>query len=154
MEKLYIKNINREKNDTLYSFILKCINHKKLYKSEGQFPKTYLNKECTIKECNTKFRSFEVILSISNSYFLNVTEKKVALILKKIMQETNMRFLFCTHANKWIFYKVYSWWKDSQLTDHPFLINYNSSINKVNEKGSGEYTFNQLLELMEEDIIK
>lgn len=148
---LYLKDVQREKKDTLYTFLKRCINPIGVlpYKSKGAFPTTYKNENYSDKECDSKFRSLEAIIEISKTYF-KVSDKHVAKVVKKIcLQDKTLALLFCKMANKWIFYEgIYSekYWKKDEDN---FTLNYDNSINKKDNKGKGKYTYNEIRELMD-----
>jgi hypothetical protein len=153
MKKIYFKTIKRQNRDTLYSFLSRCIdkteNHK--YKSYGRFPNSYSNEECTKGEhASTSFRSFDAIVQISKSYF-KVSDKQVAKAIKKILTKNRgvpdkeLGFLFCGTANRWVMHQNsgYCWFLNNE-----FVLNYSSSVNKKNYKGSGTYCMNDIISLM------
>lgn len=150
---LYLKDVKREDKDSLYTFLKRCIGPipNSSYKSIGGFPTTYTDKECTNKECSPKFRSLEVIIEISKAYF-RVSDKQVAKALKKLcVQDKILGLLLCKTANKWIFYNsknafsYVKWYAD----EDNFILDYNNSINKKDQRGVGKYTYNEIRELMD-----
>ena len=144
---LYLKTIKREPKDTLFTFLEKCLK-KKSFKSYGIFPKTYKDIECTKLEYPEAYRSFEVIVEISKTYF-KVSEKQVAKTIKKIIVKDENRklgFLLCLATNKWILHSITVYLQPEK--ENNFILKYSNSINRLDEKGKGKYNFNEIDKLM------
>ena len=147
--KLYVKEVKRVRNDTINSILIKLL---KKHRYSYSLNATYFDKDFTKLEYKAyAYRSFEVILKVLRSYFSNITEKKLAKELEKILIEdkTGCCFLFCNQANKWILHNSGSYWKRNE----DYSIDYNGRLKEEdlrNLKGDGEYTLNEILKLMKE----
>lgn len=143
--KLYVKNITREPNDTLYTFLYRVLNFDG---NNGNFGKaminaTYEDVEFTKLQCiSNKYRSFDEIVLISKTYF-KVSDKLVAKTIKKFLDKYNVSLVLCDTAKKWIFYYGLS-------SDYmKYCANYKESYKKTDKTGvNGKYSFNDIITLM------
>lgn len=78
---------------TLYEFLLSI-------KNSIYFCPTFLNKECTIKECHTARRSFNDLLKICKCYIPETTEADLA---KLVTDDTKFFTRLCGNIDKWVF---------------------------------------------------
>lgn len=64
------------------------------------FSETFIDEECSIKECHYARRSFNDILKICKCYFPETTEQDIA----KLITDENLFFTrLCGDINKWVF---------------------------------------------------
>lgn len=148
---MYIENLKRKKHETAFNFLIRIFNDFGNIKNLT-FPRTYDNIENFGKEnynCNKNYhRSFDDICLLLKTYYPNITDRKVAKILEKIINSRKLTgFLFCREIKKWVFYStIVEYWK---VHDN-YVMNYSNSIDKVNIKGDGKYCMNDILKLMKE----
>ena len=141
--KLYVKDVVREPNDTLYTFLYKVLHFDGNGFGKAIVNSTYFDPEFKELQCTTgKFRSFDDLVLISKTYF-RVSDKAIAKVLIKfINQYDNLGFVLCDSAKKWVFYYGIS-------TDYlMYCANYKESYNKTDQKGIGVYSFNDIITLM------
>lgn len=142
--KLYVKNITREPNDTLYTFLYRVLGF-----DDNGFGKccvntTYYDPELTKIQCNSnKYRSFDDIVLISKTYF-KISDKAVAKAIKKLLDDYNSAGLvLCDAIHKWVFYYGLN---KSEIFKYCTI--YNSSHNKTDNPGKGVYSFENIINLM------
>jgi hypothetical protein len=133
---IYIKNAKRLKNEKFNDFF------KRVFLSNFYYIRTYKDKECLITQCGPGcYRSFEDIVKIAQTYYPNITDKKVA---KSILEfEKSHSFLFCPLKQKWMLtnYKT--------NCDIPFLFNYDGCKDFTNRvTNHGRYSFDMIKELI------
>jgi hypothetical protein len=141
--KLYVKDVTREPNDTLYSFLYKVLKLNIKYE-RTEVNATYFDKELTNKQCNSgKHRSFDDIVLISKTYF-KVSDKLVAKTLKKFLDDESLflNFVLCDTAKKWVLYSGLS------STYVKYCANYQECYGKTDVKWEGVYSFEDILNLM------
>lgn len=148
--KLYVKDVVREPDETLYVFLHKVLQLGTLY--HKFFVKdTYFDSEFKILQCESgKCRSFDDIVLISKTYF-KVSDKVVAKVIKKILITYPISiFVLCNKSKNWIL--------NLNLIKSPtikYCTKYNNSDFKTNEHGNGKYSFDDIMTLMgltEEDV--
>jgi hypothetical protein len=149
--KLYVKDITREPNDTLYSFLYKVLHLDGDGWGRCAVNATYLDPEFKKQQCITnKYRSFDELVLISKTYF-RVSDKAVAKVIKKILDNFDYTSLvLCDTAEKWILY--YGLNKSKNIK---YCAKYNYSYNKTNDPLKGIYSFDDIIALMgltQEDI--
>lgn len=148
--KLYVKNVVREPNDTLYTFLYKVLHFDGNGFGKAIVNSTYFDPEFTKLQCiSNKYRSFDEIVLISKTYF-KVSDKTVAKTIKKFLDEYNTCFVLCDSAYKWVFYY------DLSCDFIKYCANYKEGYKKTNETGkNGKYSFDDIIILMgltKEDI--
>ena len=149
--KLYVKNVIREPNDTLYTFLYKVLHFGGNGFGKAVVNSTYFDPEFKKLQCTAgKFRSFDDLVLISKTYF-RVSDKAVAKVLKKFSDNHNyVNFVLCDSAHKWVFYYGLN-------SDYvKYCANYKEGYKKTNETGkNGKYSFDDIITLMgltKEDI--
>lgn len=91
--KLYVKDIVRKPNDTLYTFLRKVLRLDENYYKQGTTEATFLDSEFKNIQCiGNKNRSFDDLVLISKTYF-RVSDKAVAKAIVKLLNK-NDTFLF------------------------------------------------------------
>lgn len=148
MKKLYTK-IKKNRTDKVYDFILKNYN-------DYGFVDTFYDSECEQLECVLgKQRSLDAIYQICLSKFPNLTKDTYFKVIVKIIKtETTgglygrptCKLLFCDTAHRWVFYRIRSGYSIGNLHMDELVYNYQSSINKLQYKGSGEICCQDLLD--------
>lgn len=138
--KLYVKDIIREPNDTLYTFLCKFLNINKNFKFLTSIA-TYKDLEYKDLQCiEGKFRSFDDIVLVSKTYF-KVIDKTVAKTVIKILNNyPDTCLILCDSAKKWILYNNLS-----KHEDLKYCAKYNKSYNKLNDPYNGKYSYNDIL---------
>ena len=138
--KLYVLNENRLKKDTLYTFLYRVLNLNCPY-SKGYCNKTFTDAEFLETQCNSRsHRSFDDIVLISKTYF-KVSNKQVAkTLLKFLISDPELCFIFCDTANKWIFH-TYNY----KSKKYKYCGTYSESETKIKESGGGKYSFEDFL---------
>ena len=149
--KLYVKDVVREPNDTLYTFLYKVLHFDGNGFGKAIVNSTYFNPEFKELQCTAgKFRSFDDLVLISKTYF-RVSDKAVAKVLKKFSDNHNyVNFVLCDSAYKWVFY--YGLHKSNNIK---YCANYNKSYEKTDDPGVGIHSFDDIIKLMgltKEDI--
>ena len=141
--KLYVKNVIREPNDTLYTFLYKVLHFDGNGFGKAVVNDTYYDPELTKRQCiGGKFRSFDDLVLISKTYF-RVSDKAVAKVLKKFSDNHNyLNFVLCDSAHKWVFY----YGLGSNYIK--YCANYNKSYEKTDDPGVGIYSFDDIIKLM------
>ena len=145
--KLYVHNIVREPKDTLYTFlnrVLKLDNKINGYFTLGTVNATYLDSEFLKLQCMAgQHRSFDDIVSISKTYF-KVSNKAIAKVIKKLLDENDkLCFVLCDSAKKWVLNR------DLSKSDiFKYCARYNDSPAKTHEYLNGNYSFNDIINLM------
>ncbi len=141
--KLYVKNIVREPKDTLYIFLCKVLRLNDKYYLRTTVNSTYLDSEFKKLQCiSGKNRSFDDLVLISKTYF-KVSNKAIAKVIKRILDENKVLFVLCDSANKWIL--------NRNLTDSnniKYCAKYNKSDLKTDDCGMGDYSFDDIITLM------
>lgn len=93
---LYINNEKvLEHKDNLYNFV-------KQYYIE-QNPATYLSEDCNLKslQCSTgKYRSFQDMLWLCQTYFPDTTDKQLAVVWKNLYDEKIINVIWCYDIEK------------------------------------------------------
>jgi len=141
--KLYVKNITREPNDTLYTFLYKVLSFDGNGFGKGMVNATYEDLECTKLQCiSNKYRSFDEIVLISKTYF-KVSDKLVAKTIKKFLDKYNVILVLCDTAKKWVFY-----WGLNESDSIKYCARYNGSYNKTDQVGIGVHSFDDIITLM------
>ena len=149
--KLYVKDIVREPNDTLYTFLNKVLRLDNDYWNQSTTNATYLDPEFTKLQCmNGKNRSFDDLIFISKTYF-KVPDKSVAKAIKRIIDENkDLLFIICDNINKWVINRQLS---KSEI--FKYCGTYKKSDEKTDNPGVGKYSFDDIITLMgltKEDI--
>ena len=149
--KLYVKDVVREPNDTLYTFLYKVLHFDGNGFGKAIVNSTYFDPEFKELQCTAgKFRSFDDLVLISKTYF-RVSDKAVAKVLKKFSDNHNyVNFVLCDSAHKWVFY--YGLHKSNDIK---YCANYNKSYEKTDDPGVGIHSFDDIIKLMgltKEDI--
>lgn len=133
---IYIKDAKRKKNEKFNDFF------KRVFLLKFYNLSTFHNKECTEKQCRSGcYRSFEDIVKIAQTYYPNITDKKVAKSLLEFINDKS--FLFCPGQQKWMLTN------SKTNCDTPLLYNYNNCktfTNRVTNKG--KYSFDMIIELV------
>ena len=142
--KLYVKNVTREPEDTLYTFLYKVLNFDSNGFGKAIVNDTYYDPELTKRQCiRGKFRSFDEIVLISKTYF-RVSDKAVAKVIKIFLDDYNYSILvLCNTANKWILH--YGLNKSNSIK---YCANYNKSYEKTDDPGAGIHSFDDIITLM------
>lgn len=142
--KLYVKDITREPNDTLYTFLYKVLGFDGQGFCKAMVNATYEDPEFTKLQCiANKHRSFDEIVLISKTYF-RVSDKAVAKVIKRLLDDYEYaNLVLCDTAHKW----VLNWRLDS---DHlMYCANYKESYKKTHKTGkNGKYSFDDIITLM------
>ena len=150
--KLYVKDIIREPNDTLYTFLNKIFRLKGSFFEKYSVNSTYFDPEFKKLQCESKkYRSFDDLILISKTYF-KVSDKVVAkTILKFLKKEDNLLLVLCDSAKKWVL--NYGLTKSETIK---YCAQYNKSYLKTDDYGiNGDYSFDDIVTLMgltEEDV--
>lgn len=142
--KLYVKDIVKRPNDTLYKFLYRFLN----LTEKGTIQHlmghtTYLNPEFKQIQCNSgRYRSFDDLVLISKTYF-RVSDKAVAKVLIKILNKNNtFLFVLCDSAKKWVL---------NRNLFRSKIIKYCSTYNKcdlnTDNYSSGDYSFDDIIAL-------
>lgn len=141
--KLYVKNVIREPNDTLYTFLYKVLHFDGNGFGKAVVNDTYYDPELTKQQCiRGKYRSFDDLVLISKTYF-RVSDKAVAKVLKKFLDNHNyVNFVLCDSAHKWVFY----YGLGSNYIK--YCANYNKSYEKTDDPGVGIHSFDDIIKLM------
>ena len=142
--KLYVKNITREPNDTLYTFLYRVLGLDSKGWGKLSVNATYTDPELTKLQCTAnKYRSFDDLVLISKTYF-KVSSKTVAKTIKKFLDNYNCSSLvLCDSAHKWVFY--YGLVKSDYIK---YCANYNKSYNKTDDPKNGIHSFDDIITLM------
>jgi hypothetical protein len=141
--KLYVKNIIREPNDTLYNFLYRVLNLDGNGFGKLTVNSTYEDSEFTKIQCiANKYRSFDDLVLISKTYF-KVSDKVVAKTIKKFLDRYNTILVLCDSAHKWIFY-----YGLSGSDTVKYCANYKKSYEKTDIRGSGIHSFDDIITLM------
>ena len=142
--KLYVKDVVREPNDTLYTFLYKVLHFDGNGFGKAIVNSTYFDPEFKELQCTAgKFRSFDDLVLISKTYF-RVSDKAVAKVLKKFSDNHNyVNFVLCDSAHKWVFY--YGLHKSNNIK---YCANYNKSYEKTDDPGVGIHSFDDIIKLM------
>ena len=142
--KLYVKDVVREPNDTLYTFLYKVLHFDGNGFGKAIVNSTYFDPEFKKLQCTAgKFRSFDDLVLISKTYF-RVLDKTVAKVLKKFSDNHNyVNFVLCDSAHKWVFY--YGLHKSNDIK---YCANYNKSYEKTDDPGVGIHSFDDIIKLM------
>jgi hypothetical protein len=145
--KLYVKDIDREPDDTLYTFLFKFLNMETTFKSFTSVA-TYYDLECKDLQCLFgKHRSFDDIVLVSKTYF-KVSDKIVAkTVIKFLNNYQNTCLVLCDFAKKWVLNNNLSKHKD--LT---YCAKYNKGYSRINDPYDGIYSYNDILTLAGLDI--
>lgn len=142
--KLYVKDVVREPNDTLYTFLYKVLHFDGKGFGKAIVNSTYLDPEFKELQCIFgKHRSFDDLVLISKTYF-KVSDKAVAKVLKKFLDNHNyLNFVLCDSAYKWVFYNGLN-------SDYiKYCANYKEGYKKTNKTGkNGKYSFDNIITLM------
>lgn len=141
--KLYVKDIVREPNDTLYTFLYKVLNLNKDVFGKCYVNDTYIDPKFKNLQCiKHRHRSFDDIVLISKTYF-KISKKIVAkVIIKFLNNDQSLSLVLCDSAKKWVFY--------SGLTKHESLkycAKYNKGHLKLNDSYDGIHSYNDILML-------
>ena len=142
--KLYVKDVVREPNDTLYTFLYKVLHFDGNGFGKAIVNSTYFDPEFKELQCTAgKFRSFDDLVLISKTYF-RVSDKAVAKVLKKFSDNHNyVNFVLCDSAHKWVLY--YGLHKSNDIK---YCANYNKSYEKTDDPGVGIHSFDDIITLM------
>lgn len=148
--KLYVKDIIREPNDTLYTFLTRVLKLNDIYKI-ATTNATYLDSEFKELQCKSeKHRSFDDLVLISKTYF-KVSDKIIAKTLHKFLDnDKELMFVLCDSAKKWV---LNSHLNKSEIIK--YCGRYDESDYRTNEYKEGKYSFDDILNLMgltKEDI--
>ena len=151
---IYLKDYTRKKGDTVYDVICE------LYSlTDNSFENgfsslfsrmTFLEKECKNKQCKSGAnRSFKDIHLLCQTYFPNVSRKKVAKTLREIIEKyserTTLAFLYCPTINHWTFVSCGKWKPENILHAH----NYAYYDKKPHQKGTEDtLSLYEILQLM------
>lgn len=141
--KLYVKNVIREPNDTLYTFLYKVLHFDGNGFGKAVVNDTYYDPELTKLQCiGGKHRSFDEIVLISKTYF-RVSNKAVAKVIKIFLDDYKFASLvLCDSAHKWVFY----YGLGSNYIK--YCANYNKSYEKTDDPGVGIHSFDDIIKLM------
>ena len=141
--KLYVKDVVREPNDTLYTFLYKVLHFDGNGFGKAIVNSTYFDPEFKELQCTAgKFRSFDDLVLISKTYF-RVSDKAVAKVLIKfINQYDNLGFVLCDSAKKWVLNRNLH---KSEILK--YCARYNKSDYKTDEYGIGKYSFDNIITL-------
>ena len=149
--KLYVKDVVRKPNDTLYSFLCRVLKFCKSDTFKGLAVATYLDPECINIQCKaSKYRSFDEIVLISKTYF-KVSDKGVAKAVKKILDNNDSSLVLCHTAKKWVL--NYNLLKSYTVK---YCAKYDDCDEATDKYGlQGKYSFDDIITLMgltKEDI--
>lgn len=109
---------------------------------DGKFKITYYDLELTSQECHSARRSFEDLLSICQTYFPETSEKELAKTLLEINNNIGLYSIYCSDIEKAVFRR------NSGAKGKDYFIT-NFLTKERDEKGRGEYSINEILNLME-----
>jgi hypothetical protein len=142
--KLYVKDIIREPNDTLYTFLCKVLRLDDSYWKKTTTDETYYDTEFTNLQCiGGKYRSFDDLVFISKTYF-KVSDKGVAKAVKRILDEKGrMLLIICDNIDRWVLHRDLS-----KSNDIKYCGTYNKSDEKTDYYGKGDYSFDDIMTLM------
>jgi len=142
--KIYVKDITREPNDTLYTFLYRVLSFDGNGFGKGTVNATYTDPEFTKLQCiANKYRSFDDLVLISKTYF-KVSSKVVAKTIRKFLDNYNTNLVLCDSAHKWVFYYGLN---DSYDIKH--CARYNKSYLKTDQTGNnGKHSFENIINLM------
>ena len=142
--KIYVKNIIREPNDTLYTFLRKVLRLDENYYKQSTTEATFLDPEFKNIQCiGNKNRSFDDLVLISKTYF-RVSNKAVAKAIIKILnQYDNLSLVLCDSAKKWVL--NYGLTKSGIIK---YCASYDKSDFKTDRCGVGDYSFDDIISLM------
>lgn len=99
---------------------------------------TYKNPECTIQQCNdNRYRSFDEILELVNTYYKNVSAKKLINILNDLKLTDSKNILK----------KFYIFYCDDIHKSVILYTNY-GSLTKSDNKEKCKYSCNELIEMI------
>lgn len=142
--KIYVKDITREANDTLYTFLYRVLGFDGDGFRKGMVNATYFDPEFINIQCSSsRYRSFDDIVLISKTYF-KVSDKTVAKVIKRFLDEYNYAGLvLCDSIHKWVFH--YGLNKSDYIK---YCNKYNNSHNKTDDSGKGIYSFENIINLM------
>ena len=142
--KLYVQDITREPNDTLYTFLYRVLGLDGKGWRKLSVNATYTDPELTKLQCTAnKYRSFDDLILISKTYF-KVSSKTVAKTIKKFLDKYNYtNLVLCDTANKWVLY--YGLNKSNSIK---YCANYNKSYEKTDDPGAGIHSFDDIITLM------
>lgn len=148
--KLYVKDIVREPNDTLYTFLTRVLKLNDTYKI-ATTNATYLDPEFKELQCKSeKHRSFDDLVLISKTYF-KVSDKIIAKTLHKFLDnDKELMFVLCDSAEKWV---LNSHLNKSEIIK--YCGKYDNSDIRTSRYLKGKYSFDDILNLMgltKEDI--
>ena len=141
--KLYVKDIVRKPNDTLYTFLRKVLRLDENYYKQSTTEATFLDPEFKNIQCiGNKNRSFDDLVLISKTYF-RVSDKAVAKAIIKILnQYDNLVFVLCDSAKKWVLNRNLH---KSEILK--YCGRYDKSDYKTDEYGIGDYSFDNIITL-------
>ena len=141
--KLYVKDIVRKPNDTLYTFLRKVLRLDENYYKQSTTEATFLDPEFKNIQCiGNKNRSFDDLVLISKTYF-RVSDKAVAKAIIKILnQYDNLVFVLCDSAKKWVLNRNLN---KSEILK--YCGRYDKSDYKTDEYGIGDYSFDNIITL-------
>ena len=141
--KIYVKDIVREPNDTLYTFLEKVLRLKEKWVSQGSVNSTYLDPEFKEVQCfSGKHRSFDDLVAISKTYF-KVSDKAIAKVLIKFIDKYDtLCFVLCDSAKKWV---LNNGLNDSEILK--YCAKYNKSDYNTDSSGEGKYSFDDIITL-------
>ena len=142
--KLYVENITREPNDTLYTFLYRVLGLDGKGWGKLSVNATYTDPELTKLQCTAnKYRSFDDLVLISKTYF-KVSSKTVAKTIKKFLDKYNYtNLVLCDSAHKWVFY-----WGLVRSDYIKYCARYNGSYNKTDDPKNGIHSFDDIITLM------
>ena len=142
--KLYVQDITREPNDTLYTFLYRVLGLDGKGWRKLSVNATYTDPELTKLQCTAnKYRSFDDLVLISKTYF-KVSSKTVAKTIKKFLDKygsTNL--VLCDSAHKWVFH-----WGLVRSDYIKYCARYNGSYNKTDDPKNGIHSFDDIITLM------
>ena len=141
--KIYVKNIIREPNDTLYTFLYRVLRLDCEYYKQNTTDTTYLDPDFTKTQCfSGKYRSFDDLVAISKTYF-KVSDKAIAKVLIKFIDKSDtLCFVLCDSAKKWV---LNSGLNDSEILK--YCARYNKSDYNTDSSGEGKYSFDDIITL-------
>lgn len=142
--KLYVKDVTRDKKDTLYTFLYKVLNLDRNGWAKGVVNATYKDPEFKKLQCiENKYRSFDEIVLISKTYF-KVSTKAVAKVIMKLLDNHNsLSLVLCDSAHKWILY-----YGLTKIDTIKYCAKYNKSYDKTDDSGVGIHSFDDIITLM------
>lgn len=142
--KLYVKNITREPNDTLYTFLYRVLGFDGKGFGKGMTNSTYLDPKFINIQCSSnKYRSFDDIVLISKTYF-KVSSKAVAKVIKRFLDDYNsMGLVLCDNIHKWVLYRGLT-----KSDDIKYCYKYKESDKNLYNSGKGVHSFIDIITLM------